>query len=144
MAATGSGEAGCSPAPKAGLVAVSPVSSAETQDAHAAMSDFEEQMRAVAEQIGVDITQVDGYNEAVDAIERSIDVRFSNNAKDATSDVQTYFDWLNSVPSDIYTEITTRTKGGFTPYAEGGWVDGPSGVDMVPTRLTPGRVRRER
>ena len=121
--------------------------SGSTADAHKAVDDFKATMEALAAQLGINIDDVDGYNEAVDAIDREIDVKFNVNVGQAQSQVQGFQNWLNNNPLQAQLQYgTTINQRGPTAFAEGGEVkNGPSGHDKVSARLTLGEfvVNRE-
>lgn len=119
--------------------------SGSTQDAQKAVEDFKAQMKVLADQMGIDVTQVDGYNQAVSEIEREIDIKFNSQTNDAIAALEVLQARIAAVPRqvEIHTQMEDRLGIG---YADGGLVsNGPPGHDRVPARLTLGEfvVNRE-
>lgn len=111
-----------------------------------ATNAFKAQMAILAEQLGINIGDVAGYNDAVAAIEREVNTRFAAEIAAAVAQLNTYQHWLDSIPREVVTRMRAEeesARGGPREFeggrAGGGIIWGPSGVDQVfNTPLTRG------
>lgn len=114
------------------------------EEAEKAVADFERELDALEEQTGVNIRELEGYNDVASEIDRQIEVQFSvPGGRSAVKTAQEIRDEFNRIPRDIF--VSVHTSGGTLPSGgmsvarqHGGIIPGSGPPDSVSLRATPG------
>lgn len=117
------------------------------EEAEAVAKRFKGQLEELAEQTGVNVEDLEGYNDVVAEIERLIEVTFGTpELSRVERNVRNLKHAIDRIPRNVGVHFAMSTSGtapvgsGRIAFQHGGEIEGPSGIDRVPIAATAGEI----